>query len=146
MARYLPHPGFTEKLHKLDKERDIYMKNSEKKCRKRRMGGVDFYTEVILWKNRRDVWNSLTIRKKGAWINCEIIKPREKLCVIQRPLSITLTEAGRAYKICSDDLDRLKPYADVYRARFLARRVKEEVASGNIKKSNKLRVSWIERY
>ena len=63
----------------------------------------------------------------------------------ERPLSITLTEAERAYKICSDDFDRLKPYADVYRARFLARRVKEEVASGNIKKSNKLRVSWIER-
>ena len=36
-ARYPPPPGFTEKLHKVDKERDQYMKNAENKCRKRRI-------------------------------------------------------------------------------------------------------------
>ena len=36
--RYPSPPGFTEKLHKLDNERDKYMNNAENKCRKRRMG------------------------------------------------------------------------------------------------------------
>ena len=125
MARHLPHPGFTEKLHKLDKERDIYMKNSEKKCRKRRMGGVDFYTEVILWKNRRDVWNSVIIWHKGDWLNHAIIKCRANACGIQLPLSITFKKSERAYKVCRYKLETLKRDADVYRERFLACRLKE---------------------
>ena len=69
MARYPPHPKFTEKLHKLVNEREKYMKNSEKKYRKSSMGGVDLFTEVILCKNRRDVWNSVIRWHKGAWLN-----------------------------------------------------------------------------
>ena len=54
---------------------------------------------------------------------------------VHRPLSITLTEDKRAYQICRDEFDILKPDTDVYRARLLARRVKEEVARGNIKRA-----------
>ena len=57
-----------------------------------------------------------------------------KACGIQRPLSIKLTEAERAYKICSDEFNILKPAVDFYRARLLVRRVKEKVACGNINK------------
>ena len=42
LARYPPPTGFTEKIHKLDKYWEQYMKNAENKCRKRRMGVVDF--------------------------------------------------------------------------------------------------------
>ena len=63
------------------------------------------------------------------------MKRREKACGIQRSLSITLKEAERFYKICSDEFERLNLDADIYRARFLARRVKEEVVSGNIKEA-----------
>ena len=41
-------PGSQKKIHKLDKEREQYMNNTEKKCRKRRIGGVDLYPEVIV--------------------------------------------------------------------------------------------------
>ena len=95
MQRYPPPPGFTGSLQKLDNERVKYMKNAEKKCRKRRMGGVDFSPEVIIWKNRRGLWNSVIRWHKGEWINCTIIKRRETACGIQRPLSTTLIEAKR---------------------------------------------------
>ena len=101
---------------------------------KRRMVGVNFSPEVIVWKKRMYVWNSMTRWHKGVCINCTIIKCRTKACGIQRPLSTTLTEATRAYKICRDEFDRLKPGAGVYRENFLARRVKEELARGNIKR------------
>ena len=97
MARYPPPPEFIRNLHKLDNDKEIYMKNEEKKCRKRKMGGVEFSPEVIVWRNRRDVCNSVIRCHKGAWINCAIIKRRSKACVIQRPLSTTLTEAERVY-------------------------------------------------
>ena len=42
-ARYPPPTAFIEKLHKLDNERRQYMKNEEKKCRRKRMGGVDLF-------------------------------------------------------------------------------------------------------
>ena len=135
MARYPPHPKFTEKLHKLVNEREKYMKNSEKKCSKRRMGGVELSPEVIVWKKRRDVWNLLIRLHKGVLINRVIIKRRSKVCGIQRPLSFTLTEAERANKIFRDEFERLKPDADVYRASLLVHIVKEEVSRGNIKKA-----------
>ena len=65
------------------------MKNIEKSLRKRRMGGIDFYPEVILWKKRRNVWKSVNIWHNGDCINLKIIKRREKACGIQRPLSTT---------------------------------------------------------
>ena len=46
------------------------------------------------------------------------------MCGIQRPVSIKLTEAKRAYKICRDKFEILKPDVDVYKAMFLARIVK----------------------
>ena len=52
------------------------------------------------------------------------MKRREKACGIQRSLSITSTEAERVYKICSVEFEILKLDAEIYRARFLARRVK----------------------
>ena len=124
MARYPHPPRSTEKLHKLDKEREQCMKNAENKCSKRRMGGVDFSPEVIVWKNRSYVWNSVIRCHKGAKINRAIIKVRAKACGIQRPLGISLTESNRVYKICSDEFKILKPYADIYMERFLTRRVK----------------------
>ena len=60
---------------------------------------------------------------KGARINRAIIKCRAKACGIQRPLSITLIEADRAYKICSDEFEISKPDANIYRERFLTRRL-----------------------
>ena len=78
------------------------MKNSENKCRKRIMGGFDFCPEVIVYKNSRDVWNSVIRCHNGELINCVIIKRRAKASDIQRPLSTILTEAERAYKICRD--------------------------------------------
>ena len=55
LASYSTTTGLTEKINKLDKERDQYMKNAKKKCRKRRMGEVDFSPEVIVLKKRKDV-------------------------------------------------------------------------------------------
>ena len=85
----------------MNKEREQYTKNSEKECRERRMGGVDFSLEVIVWKKRRDLWNSVIRYHKGAWINRAITKIREKACGIQRPLGIKLTEDKRAYMLDS---------------------------------------------
>ena len=110
------------------------MKKVENKCRKKRMGGVEFSPEVIVWKNIRYVWNTVIRWHKGVWINRTIIKHRSNVCVIQQPLSIILTEAKRVYKICGYKLERLKTDADVYRARLLARIVNDEVARGNIRK------------
>ena len=93
-----------------------------------------------------DIWNSVTRWHNGAWINRAIIKCRAKACVIQRTLSITLTDAERAYIICRDEFKRLKPDADVYSARFLTRRVKEDFQEVMTRRKDKLRVSWIERY
>ena len=101
---------------------------------KRRMGRVDISPEFIVWKKRRDLWNSVIRWHKGTWINREIIKRIAKAFGIKRPLSITLIEAKRAYKICSDEFERLDLDGEVYNAKFFARRLKDEVASGNIKK------------
>ena len=134
-AGYPPSSGFIEKLQKLDNERKKYIKNIEKKCRNRRMGGGNISLGVIVWKKRRGVWNSFIICHKGVWLNRAIIRRREQACGIQRPLSITLTESKREYKICRDEFEILKPDVDICMERFLARRVKGEIASGNIKKS-----------
>ena len=95
-------PGFTVKIHKLDHEREQYMKNAENKCRKRRMGGVDFSPEVIVWKKRRDVLNSVIRWHKETWLNRTILKIMAMACGIQRPTSTILPEANRAYRICID--------------------------------------------
>ena len=47
--RYPPPIGFTGKLQKLDNDTEQYTKNAENKCSKRRMGGVNFSPEVIVW-------------------------------------------------------------------------------------------------
>ena len=49
-------------------------------------------------------------------------------------MNTALIEANRAYKICTFEFKILKPDADFCRTRFLARRLKEEVAKGNIRK------------
>ena len=66
------------------------MNNAEKKFSKRRMGGVNFSQEVLVWKKRRDVWNSVIRCHKGEWINREIFKRRSKACGVQRLLRISL--------------------------------------------------------
>ena len=43
------------------------------------------------------------------------------------------------YKICRNEFDILKTAMDNHRARFLARRVKEEAIKGNIKKAKKIK-------
>ena len=93
--RYPPPPRFTEKIHIFYKEREQYMKNAEKECSKSKMGVVDFSPEVIVWKNRRGVWNSLIRCHQGGWLNREIIKRRAKACGMQRPLRITLLERSQ---------------------------------------------------
>ena len=115
------------------------MSNAEKRCRKIRMGGFDFSLEVIVLKNRRDVCNLMTRRHEGTWIDHAIIKHREKVCGIQQPLGTTLTEAERAYKICSDDCKILKPDTDAFKEWFLARKLKEEVVRGNSRKAKEIK-------
>ena len=56
-----------------------YINNAENKGRKRRMGEVDLSPKVIVWKKRRDVWNSLIRLHKGAQLNLETIKPGAKV-------------------------------------------------------------------
>ena len=89
------------------------------------MGGVNFSPEFIVWKKWRDEWNSVIRCHKGGQFNRTIMNRRAKACGIQQPMSITLTEYGRAYKICRDELERLKPDVDIYRESFLALKVKE---------------------
>ena len=115
------------------------MKNAENKCSKRSMGGVDFSPEVMVWKKRRDAWDSVIRWHKGLWLNHAIIKRRANACGIQRPLSITVPEDDRAYKICRYEFNILKPDADAYWAKFLARGIKEEVASVNTKKAKNIK-------
>ena len=86
-ARYPTPSGLKEKLEKLDKPREQFMKNAEKKCRKRRMGEVDFSPEVMTWKKQRDVWKAVIRWQKGAKLNRPIIKRRARVCGIQSPLS-----------------------------------------------------------
>ena len=100
-----------------------------------RVGGVDFSPEVIVWKNRRDVRNSIFRWHKGAWLNRAIIKRSSKVFGIQRLLSTTLTEDERLYKICIDKFKRLNLDVYIYRSRFLVRRLKEDFARYNIKRS-----------
>ena len=76
---------------------------------------------------------------QGACINLKILKRREKACGIQWPLNTTLIEAVRAYKICRDESEILKPDVDVYRYRFLARILKVDVVRVNIKNAKDIK-------
>lgn len=113
--------------------------SSRKKCRKWKMGQIDFSPQIMIWKNRRDTWNMIVQFKKGQKRNSITIRRKAKACGIFQPLSATLQQAQRGYAICRDEFNKLKPYAALYRREFLSKRIIEEEESGNKKQAQEIR-------
>ena len=89
------------------------------KCRKWSMGQVDFSPGVIKWKYKRDAWGLIFKYHNGNKINTAMIRRQAKKCGIRNPLSGTLQEAKKAYNLCRDRFNKLKPLAESRRRAFL---------------------------
>ena len=138
-ACYPPPPGFQEAVESLDRIRHQLMINAEKKCRKRRMGEVDFSPGVMVWQKRRDVWRDVVKHKLGGRINRGILARRARACGILSPLSATHAEAERAYRLCQREFDQLKPDADIHRASFLHDKEQQAEADGDLAAAKRFR-------
>ena len=119
-------------LDSLDRTKTDVMTASEKRCRKLRMGEIDFSPQVSQLKQTRDTWALIVRRPRGKRVSSSLIKRRAKSSGIRRPLSRTLMEAEQEYKQAVKSWEAVKPQAPLLRREFL-----KEVAKKIAKRERK---------
>ena len=149
-------------MNKLDDERKQMMMAAEKKCRKLRMGGVEFSPTVDAWGKRWALWKLVERHKRSLIerrrnnsgvkpVSRSLIKRRAKIAGVEKPLSVTHEEAQWHLTQCRRMYLSLKPQAFDLRQEFLAKRVvaamdaNDEKAIEDIKRiirNEKLRKAW----
>ena len=113
---------------KIDTTKTEYMIASEKKCRKICAGAVDYSDEIIIWRNRRDLWNLIHKYKKGYPVSTTYIRRKAHILGVVTPLSCTEAEAHKALTTCTHNYEKLKPNSPSLRKQFL-NRLKNEAIS-----------------
>ena len=132
--------GNTQKVlqNQIDRVKKDCMISAEKKCRQFRLGEVDFSPEIMLWKRRKLTWKLILKYHQGHPINTALIRREASQCLIESPLSGTLPEAMKAFKISKETYYKLRPYAPEYRKAHLMDKVKEAKRKNQNKRAKEI--------
>ena len=120
-THHLPQltPPQVHKLERLDHEITIAMRYAEKRCRKLKMGALDFSIELIhAWDTKR-MWKLVKERAEGLRRSRMTIRRLAKRLNIQAPMNCTKEEATRKYHDACVQYKTLKPTAGLARQDFL---------------------------
>ena len=77
---------------RIDKLRVKYILQAEKKCRKFKMGGIEFSPKVQHQRNRIHLWKNVLSKKKGGKLSTSLLTRLEKRVGVSRSLSYSLSD------------------------------------------------------
>ncbi len=92
----------SKKLNTLDQEGGEYMKHTEKKCRRHKLGRIPFSPEALLWIRQCQVYRSLLrwhARKIRNWGN---LKRTALWCQINTPFQLLVEDIKLHLTICKE--------------------------------------------
>ena len=92
--------SLTRRLNWLDKELGIYMRFTEKHCRKIKAGRIPFSLESLLWIWRSQVYQSLLRYHAGKICNRGNLKCSARQCDIPNAFSLSIEEIYFHLKAC----------------------------------------------
>ena len=115
------------------------MLSTEKRCRKWMLGTIDYSPEVMMRKFKREMWRLIEKNLQGGRVYSRYIRRRAEHCGIESPLSSSIDNAKRGYRICKETFKSLKQDSLYYRKRHLRARVREAKANGDIERSKRIK-------
>ena len=106
-------------LEQIDRVRTDGMLAAEKRCRKLRMGSIDFSPAMNKLKIKWGVLSLIIRKRMGGRVNTRVIKRRAMRCNLERPGSLSLNEALRERDKVEVAWGKLKPSMPGMRRAFL---------------------------
>jgi hypothetical protein len=96
------------RLNKLDTEIGQYMRYTERKCHKIKLGQIPFSPKASLWIRRTQVYRSLLKYHAGRIKNRGNIKRTARQCKIMDAMSLSIEEIYLRLKACVDQCDHFR--------------------------------------
>ena len=133
------------KCDKWDEEYTEQQLGSENRCRKKRVGPLEFSPEVKKWIHRRNILNWLLkyheVRRSGRKSKLKKHKLR-KVCLaneLPAPSRTTPEQVQQLLQICNEELERLKPIAPSLRNKHKISRLEHHIKEGNKEAAEEMR-------
>ena len=123
------------RMSQIDKVKTELMRAAEKKCRKLKMGAVDFSPAMAAAGDLVRLRGLVKRRRMGHRIAPRTIQRLAKKLKVEKPLSCTLEEAVVLHKEAMDAYYILKPNAPVLRREFLIAKLDDETQTEDNRKA-----------
>jgi hypothetical protein len=135
------------RLTQLDKVRLEGMQYAEKRCRKLRMGAIDFSPYVNDLYDRKQLHRLIWQKKQGHIRSSRRIRRLAYKLKIKRPLSISLEQAAHNFHLADQAYRTVKQSASVHRSEFLSDRKDDPSLSSQARKAarQQLQIEYIRR-
>jgi hypothetical protein len=107
----------------IDKEGKVYMRHTEKICRKIKLCRILFSPEASIWIRRLQVYYSLLRYHKGRVKNQGNLKRAAQRCNIPNPLSLSVLEIYKRLKECKKECLFFQEHGKQFRQKHLNTRL-----------------------
>jgi hypothetical protein len=130
--------SFAKRINHLDRELGDYMRYAEKKCRKIKLGRIQFSPEAAMWIKRTQVYKSLLRYHAGRIRNRGNLKRAARRCGIEHPLSLPIREIYLRLQTCETQCDHFQKHGKYYRRKHLYNRLNAARERDNDEVANKI--------
>jgi len=120
---------FLSAMENFDRVKAEGMRFAEKRCRRLRMGMIQFSPALNMWRQHIELWRLVIRRKQGHQVRAATIRRLASKLKIQDPLALPLAVTRRLFTQAKEKYEQLKPQHEMLRQSFLTARLLDPTLS-----------------